>query len=113
MKLRQKENDIDANLSVDQPPYAEIQTEAPPEVPSHSEELLEYSNLNSTLTKYSKIELEQADSKHTHPAMPLRQVKLSNSCSKEMEFSPVCQNTDQHMNPPTATNIPQGNAMSI
>ena len=109
MKLRQKENDIDANLSVDQPPYAEIQTEAPPEVPSHSEELLEYSNLNSTLTKYSKIELEQADSKHTHPAMPLRQVKLMFKRNGVQS----CVSKYQHMNPPTATNIPQGNAMSI
>ena len=36
MKLKQKETDIDSNLTVDQLPYAEIQTEAPPQVPSHS-----------------------------------------------------------------------------
>ena len=92
MKLKQKEINIYANLSFDQPQYAEIQTEVSSQVPSHSEEHLEYLNQNSTLTEYSEIELEQADSKHTHPAIPLTQVKLSNSCSKEMEFSPVCQN---------------------
>ena len=109
MKLKQKETDIDANLSFDQPPYAEVQTKTPSQVPNLSEEQFEYLIQNSTPTEYSEIELEQADSKHTHPAMPLRQVKLSNSCSKQMEFSPMCQNVDQHMNPPTTTNIPQGN----
>ena len=74
MKLKQKETDLDANLSFDHPPYAEIQTEAPPEVPSHSEEHLEYLNQNSTRTEYSEIELEQADSKHAHPTKPPRQV---------------------------------------
>ena len=34
----------EANLSVNQPPYAEVQTEAPPNVPSKSEELVEYLN---------------------------------------------------------------------
>ena len=109
MKLKQKETDIDANLSFDQPPYAEVQTKTPSQVPNLSEEQFEYLSQNSTPTEYSEIKLEQADSKHTHPAMPLRQVKLSNSCSKQMEFSPMCQNMDQHMNPPTTTNIPQGN----
>ena len=95
MKLKQKENDIDANLSVDQPPYAEIQTKTPSQVPSHSEELVEYLNQNSTPTEYSEIEVEQPDIKHTHPAMPLRQVKLSNSCSKEME-SVLCVKISTH-----------------
>ena len=44
MKLKQKETDIDANLSVYQPLYADIQTEASPQVPNHSEELMEYLN---------------------------------------------------------------------
>ena len=104
LKLKQKETDIDDNLSVDQLPYAEIQTEAPPQVPSHSEEHLEYLNQNSTFTEYSEIELEQADSKHSHLAKPPRQDKLSNSLSKEMESSPVCQNMNQHL-----LNTPQGN----
>ena len=67
MKLKQKEINIDANLSFDQPPYAEIQTEVPSQVPSHSEEHLEYLNQNSTLTEYSEVELEQAESKHIYP----------------------------------------------
>ena len=104
MKLKQKETDIDTNLSFDQPPYAEIQTEVPSQVPSHSEELVEYLNQNCTFTEYSEIELEQANSKHSHPAKPPRQDKLSNSLSKEMESSPVCQNMNQHL-----PNTPQGN----
>ena len=104
MILKQKETDIDANLSVDQPPYVDIQTEASPQVPNHSEELFNYLNQNSTLTEYSEIELEQADSKHAQPAKPPRHVKLSNSLSKEMESSPACQNMNQHL-----PNTPQGN----
>ena len=104
MKLKQKETDIDANLSVYQPLYADIQTEASPQVPNHSEELMEYLNQNSTFTEYSELQLEQADSKHSHPAKPPRQDKLSNSLSKEMESSPVCQNMNQHL-----PNTPQGN----
>ena len=110
MKLKQKETDI-ANLSVDQPPYAEIQTEAPPQVPSHSEEHLEYLSKNSTPTEYSEIELEQADIKHAHPAKPPRQVKLSNTLSEEIESSPVCQNMNEHGDPPSTTNIPQANVI--
>ena len=111
MKLKQKEIDIDANLSFDQPPYADIQTEASPEVPSLSEERLEYLNHNSTLTEYSEIEVEQADSKHAHFAKPPRHVNLSNSLSKEMESSPVCQNMNEHGDPPSITNKPQGNVI--
>ena len=95
MKLKQKEAGIDTNLGVDQPPYAQIQTKTPPEVPSLSEEHFEYLDQNSMPTEYNEIELEQADSKHTHPAMPLRQVKLSNSCSKEME-SVLCVKISTH-----------------
>ena len=109
MKLKQKETDIDSNLSVDQPPYAEIQTEAPPQVPSHSEEHLEYLNKNSTLTKYSEVEVEQADIKHAHLAKAPRQVKLSNTLSEDLESSPVYQNSNQHGDPPSTYNIPQGN----
>ena len=51
----------EASSNTDQPPYAEIQTEAPPDVPSKSEDLV---NLNSPLTVgYSEIELEPDDSK--------------------------------------------------
>ena len=108
MRLKQKETDINANLSFDQPPYAQIQTEAPPEVPSLSEEHLEYLNKNSTPTEYSEIEVEQADIKHAHLAKPPRQVKLSNT---EMESSPMCQNMNEHGDPPSITNTPQGNVI--
>ena len=111
MKLKQKETDIDANLSFDQPPYAQIQTEAPSEVPSLSEEHLEYLNKNSTFTEYSEIEVEQADIKHAHLAKLPKQVKLSNTLSEEMKSSPVCQNINEHGDPPSTTNTQQGNVI--
>ena len=40
----------ETNSSTYQSPYAEIQTEAPPKVPTKSEELIEYLNLKSIVT---------------------------------------------------------------
>ena len=62
MKLKHETTtEKEASSSTDQPPYAEIQTEALPNVPSKSEDLV---NLNSPLTVgYSEIELEPDDSK--------------------------------------------------
>ena len=55
MNLKQDANGEEAN---DHPPYAEIQAEVPPHIPSKSEDLMEYLNQNSTLDgRYSKIEL--------------------------------------------------------
>ena len=95
----------EANSSADQPPYAEIHTEAPP---SKSEELVDYLNQNNLLTgEYSEIELEPADSKHTLPSKPPRQVNLSNPI---MESNPIYQSMDQCCDSPSYTNIPQGTA---
>ena len=87
----------ETNLSAYQSPYAEIQTEAPPKVPTKSEELIEYLNLKSTVTGgYSEIELEQADSKHALPEKPSRHVNISDPTSEEMHSSAVYQDIDQH-----------------
>ena len=103
MKLKQVgTTKVEANSNADQPPYAEIQSEAPPEVPSKSEELVEYSNQNSTVN--GEIELEPADSKHVLPVRPPRQVNLSNPVTEEMEPSLMYQNMDQHCDPPGTTN---------
>ena len=84
----------EANSGVDQPPYAEIRTEAPPNVPSKSEQLMDYLNQNNPLTsEYSEIELKPTDSKHAVPAKFSRHV---NPMSEEMESSPMYQDVDQH-----------------
>ena len=95
----------EGNSRADQLPYAEIQTEAPPQVPSKSEDFLEYLNSNSTPTDgYSEIE---PDSKHTLPAKPPRYVNVSDSMSKGKE--PMYQDIDQHHDPYSTTNVPQEN----
>ena len=69
MKLKHKTTVIEASSSTNQPPYAEIQRKAAPDVPSKPEDLV---NLNSPLTiGYNEIELEPDDSKQALPANPL------------------------------------------
>ena len=112
MKLkREGTTEKEASSNVDQPPYAEIQTEAPPNVPSKSEELVDYVNEKSTLTGgYSEIELEQADIEHTLPAKPPRHVSLSDPMSEGKEPNPTYQNRNQHSDDlPNTTNVLQGN----
>ena len=99
--------EIEASSSTDQPPYTEIQTEAPPNVPSKSEDLV---NLNSPLTiGYSEIELEPDDSKQALPAKPPRHVTLSDQISKSTEPNPMYQNMNQHHDTPSTTDVSQGN----
>ena len=93
MKLKQEDNEKEAS-NVDKPPYAEILTEAPPNVPSKSEQHMEYLNQNSPLTGgYSEIELEPADSKHALPSKPPRQVNCSDSMPIEVESNPMYQHS--------------------
>ena len=98
LKLKQDGNtEKEDSSSGDQPPYAEIQTVTLQNMPSTSEELVEYLNLKSTLTgEYSEIKLELADSKHTLPAKPPRQVNLSDPMSEETECGSVYQDIEQH-----------------
>ena len=111
IKLKQEgTTEVEANSSADQPPHAEIQMEAPPDVPSKSKELVDYLNLTNPLNVgYSEIELEQADIEHALPAKPPRYVNLSDSMSEEKEPSPTYQNRDQHHGLLNTTNVPQGN----
>ena len=98
MKLKQEGNtEVETSSSTNQPPYAEIQMEGPPQVPSKSKKLVEYLNLSSPLNVgYSEIELEQFDIEHTLPAKPPRHVSLSDSMPEEMESSPMHQSRAQH-----------------
>ena len=98
LKLKQDGNtEKEASSSADLPPYAEIQTVTLQNIPSTSEELVEYLNLKSTLNgEYSEIKLESVDSKHTLPAKPSRQVSLSDPMSEETECGSVYQDIEQH-----------------
>ena len=108
MKLKREGTiEIEASSSTDQPPYTEIQTEAPPNAPSKSEHLV---NLNSPLTiGYSGIELEPDDSKQAFQAKPPRHVTLSDQISKSTEPNPMYQNMNQHHDTPSTTDVSQGN----
>ena len=73
-RTTEKEN----NSRAYQSPYAELRTEAPPKVPTKSEELIEYLNLKSTVTGgYSEIQLEHI--------------------SDPIQSRAVYQNIDQHL----------------
>ena len=99
--------EIEASPSPYQPPYAEIQAEAPPKVPSKSEDLV---NLNSPLTVgYSEIKLEPDDSKQSLRAKPTRHVAPSDQIPKATEPNPMYQNMNQHHDTHSTTDVSQGN----
>ena len=108
MKLKNETTtEKEASSSTEQPPYAEIQTEASPNVPSKSEDLV---NLNSPLTVgYSEIELEPDDSKQALPAKPPRHVTSSDPIAITKDPNPMYQNMNQHHDAPSTTNVSQGN----
>ena len=113
MKLKQEETiEKEANSSAaDQPPYAEVQTVAPPNVPSKSEELVEYLNQNNPLTgEYNEIELEPDDSRHVLPAKSSKYVNLSHPTSEAMQSSRVYHNINQH---PGTTNVPEADVYTV
>ena len=107
MKLKQKETtEKEASSNADQLPYAEIETEAPPNMPG----LMEYLNQNSTVTgEYDEIEHEPDDSRHALPAKPPRQVNLLDFMLEGMESNPLYQGMNQLQDPPTTTSMPQEN----
>ena len=108
MKLKHERTTvIEASPSPCQQPYAEIQTEAPPNIPSKPEDLV---NQNSPLTiGYSKIELEPDDIKHANHAKPPRHVTPSDPISKATGPNPMYQNMNQHHDTPITTDVSQGN----
>ena len=97
MKVKHEGIEKEDSSNADQPPYAEIQTEATPHIPSMSEELIEYLNQNNSLDGgYSEIELQAAK--------PPRQVNLSDPMSEKLEFSTAYRDIDQHH---STTSLPQ------
>ena len=108
MKLKhERTTATEAKPSPYQPPYAEIQTEAPPNVPSKQKDLV---NLNSPLSiGYSGIELEPDDIKHDFTAKPPRHVTPSDPILKATGPNPMYQNMNQHHNTLSTTDVSQGN----
>ena len=107
MKLKHEVTvEKEASSSTDQPPFAEIQTETPPDVPSKSEDLV---NLNSPLTiGYSEIELQPNDSKQALPAKSPRHVTPSDLTPKATDPNPMYQNMNQHHDALSTTDVSQG-----
>ena len=112
--IRTGNEDIDLKLSTtekgaspcaDQPLYATVQKEAPPSVPSKSDELVKYLDRNSTFTGEVPIQLIPADSEYTLPSSPPRLINISNPMIGEMESNPVYHSNDGS---PTYSNLPQG-----
>ena len=91
MKLKHKVSiEKETTPSTDQPPYAEIQTEAPPDVPSKSEDLVD---LNSPLTiGNSEIKLEPDNSKQALRAKRPRHDTPSDPVPKVADPKPMYQN---------------------
>ena len=102
IKLKQEGNEKEASSNVDQPPYAQIQAEAPTHIPSESEELMENLNHNGPVTgEYGEIELEPASGRYVLPSRPPRHVNISDPMSEETESS------DQLCDPSSTKTIPQ------
>ena len=107
MKVKQEETtEKEASSNADQLPYAEIETEVPPNMPR----LMEYLNQNSTVTgEYDESGQELDDSKHALPAKPPRQVNLLDFMSEGMGSNPLYQGMNQLQDSPTTINMPQEN----
>ena len=108
MKLKHEVSiEKETTQSTDQPPYAGIQTEAPPNVPSKSEDLV---SLNSPLTiGYSEIKLEPDDSKQALRAKHPRHDTPSDAIPKATGPIPMYQNMNQHHDALSTTDVSQRN----
>ena len=109
--LKLSTTEKEASSCADQPLYATVQKEAPPSVPSKSEELAEYLDRNSTFTGEVPTQLIPADSKYALPSSSPRLVKISNPTFGETESNPSYQSNDLCHDPPT--NVPQENVSSV
>ena len=108
MKLKHEVSiEKETTQSTDQPPYAGIQTEAPPNVPSKSEDPVK---LNSPLTiGYSEIELEPDNSEQVLRAKRPRHDTPSDTIPKAMGPIPMYQNMNQHRDALSTTDVSQRN----
>ena len=106
MKLKRKSEE-EASSNGNQPPYAEIRTKEPPNIPTKSEELVDYLKHNSTLTRdYSEIELEH---NHALPAKPPRRISISDPMPEEKKPSTMYQDIEHYCDPTGIINMAQGN----
>ena len=113
--LKLSTTEKEASSCADQPLYATVQKEAPPSVPSKSEELVEHLDRDSTFTDEVPTQLIPPVSKYTTlPSSPSRMSpKLANAELGEMESNPMYQNNDQCHDPHTYTNMAQGNISNV
>ena len=116
--LKLSTTEKEASSCADQPLYVTVQKEAPPSVPSKSEELVEYLDRNCTFTGEVPTQLMQKNSKcTTFPSSPSRMspklVNISNPEFGEMESNPMYQSSDQYHDPHTYTNMAKGNISNV
>ena len=113
--LKWSTTEKEASSCADQPLYATVQKEAPPSVPSKSEELMEHLDKDSTFTAEVPTQLIPADGEYTGlPSSPSRMSpKLANLKFGEMESNPMHQNNDQLHDPHTYTNMAQENISNV
>ena len=111
MELKQeRKSEKEASSNANQPPYAEIETKEPPNIPNKSEELVEYLNQHITFAgDYSESKLKPANGKHALPAKSPRHFSLSDPMSEEKEPKPIYQDIGQHCDPTSTTNVVQEN----
>ena len=102
----------EARSSPDQPLYAAVQKEAPPSVPSKSEELVEYlesqtpNNILSSKCGDVPSKMVPADSEYACPVKPSKIFTISGPVFEEIESN--CQSMNKHGDPPSTTIVPQG-----
>ena len=106
MKLKRKSEE-EASSNANQLPYAEIRTKEPSNIPTKSEELVEYLKHNSTLTRdYSEIEREP---NHVLPAKSPRHISISDPMPEEKKPSAMYQDIEHYCDPTGIINTAQEN----
>ena len=110
--LKLSTTEKEASSCADQPLYATVQKEAPPSVPSKSEELVEYlesqtlNNIPSSKCGDVPSKMVPADSEYACPVKPSKIFTISGPVFEEIESN--CQSMNKHGDPPSTTIVPQG-----
>ena len=108
LKVNQEQDtEREANSRPDQSLYhmGVTQKKVLPSVPSRSEDA-EYLNQNCTLSEDKPV---PAESEYALPTEPPILVNLSKSMFEELESNPMYQSMDRCHDPPSTTNVSQGN----
>ena len=105
LKVNQEQDiEREANSIPDQSLYRMAVTQKMA-LPSKSEDV-EYLNQNCTLSEYKLL---PAESEYALPTKPPILVNLSKSMFEELESNPMYQSMDRRHDPPSTTNLSQGN----